>query len=884
MDRRLTLISAPAGFGKTTLLGEWISGSRQPVAWLSLEEADNDPMRFWAYFIGALQLLQEDLASDSRDFLREEGQQTRLAQLEPFMTILVNDLSAYPQEFAFVLDDYHQITSQAIHEAIGFLIDHLPPRMHLIMTSRADPPLPLARLRARSQMIELREEDLRFTAEEAMAFLNHVMKLGLTVDQIAALETRTEGWIAGLQLAAISLQKTEDTGEFIESFTGSHRFILEYLVDEVLYRQPEEVQSFLLATSILGRFTGSLCDALTGTRDGEEMIRHMERANLFIIPLDDQRRWHRYHHLFADLLRSRLQEQEPDRVPILHQRAVEWFEREGLLPEAIDHAVTMGDFEKAAQLIEQTAETQRQQGEIATLTGWMSALPASIRRSHPALCLAYARSLVDTSQNAAIEELVEEAETALEAGRSSGTPKTPSSLIGQSAALRAYLAMIRHQHEATIVYSWRAREWLGEDEARWRSFVGLIQASAYRFTNEWAAAAQTYLESYELSQAAGDRVNALLALSLRGEVLQAQGDLHLAAAQYEQVLQLAREWAIPNAPVTGYALVGLGRTWCEWNDLVAADRLVRSGIERGQKAGIQDILLRGGLALARIRQGQGDSAGALSALADAEVPARKMGLADLTGWIGAVRALVWLAHGDTGAALRWADSFTSHPQDAVYPAIAIALAKVRQFEGRPDEALGLLEHALQSAQAVGRLGNAVQILVVKASVLGRQGDIANALATLAQALTLAEPQGYLRTFLEEGEPMRSLIDDFRTSILARGRGADQTHQQAPLDYTNRLLAAFTAASVTRPAAATVHSPASGLPAQVLPARMLPEPLSERELEVLRLVAAGLSSRAISDRDVVSINTVKTQLRSIYGKLGAHNRGDALATARELGLL
>jgi LuxR family maltose regulon positive regulatory protein len=873
LARKLTLISAPAGFGKTTLLSEWIPTSQRPVGWLSLEDADNDPTRFWAYFLTALQLLQEDLVKDAQAFLHAEGQQTMAAQLEPFITLLLNDISDYPTEFALVLDDYHQINNPTIHKGISFLIDHLPSKMHIILTSRADPPLPLARLRARGHMIELRAEDLRFTSEEAVMFLNQMMQLDLTVDQIAALEARTEGWIVGLRLAAISMQKREDTNAFIESFTGSHRFILDYLVDEVLSRQREDEQSFLLETSILERFTGPLCNSVTGRDDGQGMLEQLEQANLFIIPLDSERRWYRYHHLFADLLRSRLQELKPNQVRDFHQRACEWFEREGLLPEAINHAITISDFERAAHLIERAAESQRQQGEIATLAGWMNALPDSIRRSHPALCLAFARALVDTAQNISIEALIEDAEAGLAMDQFPGGSRS-ASLRGQIAALRAYLAMIRHHYEETIGLSSHARELLGEDEARWRSFVGLTQAGAYRFSNDWAAAGQTYLEASDLSLAAGDRVDALLALSLRGEVLQAQGHLHQADQQYKQVMQLAREFSIPNAPVTGYALIGLGRDWCEWNDLEAADRYVRDGIENGKKAGIQDILLRGYLVLARIRQARGDFEGALEALEHAEPVVRQMNLAEIKDWIQAFRVQVWLARGETDAAIGWASTYTGDLYDAIYPSIANALAKVRLAQGRPDEALGLLEHALQSAHSVGRLGNAVQILVIKAFVQHEKGDRENALVTLSKVLTLAEPERYIRVFLDEGEPMRSLLSDFRSSSEKRMRGTAPGTQRAILDYTNQLLNAFSISSISHPHKSIVKNLESPIP----------ETLSERELEVLHLMAAGLSNRDIADKDIVSINTVKTQVKSIYGKLGAHKREDAITAAHELGLL
>jgi LuxR family maltose regulon positive regulatory protein len=873
LNRKLTLVSAPAGFGKTTLLSEWILTTQKHVTWISLEEADNDPIRFWTYFIAALEMLQEDLCKDGEAFLRAERQQAVLANLESFITILINEISNYPDEFALVLDDYQQIYNQAIHDGVIFLIDHLPPRMHLVLTCRADPPLPLARLRARSQMIELRAEDLRFTSDEVTTFLNQIKSLNLSVDQIAALEARTEGWIAGLQLAAISMQRREDTDEFIESFTGSHRFVLDYLLDEVLNCQPEDVQSFLLDTSILDRFTGPLCDSLTGRKDGKEMLKQLEKSNLFIVPLDDERRWYRYHHLFADLLRSRLQEMKPDQAPVLHQHACDWLESEGFLPEAVHHAVTIHDFERAACLIEKAAESQRQRGEIATLTGWMNTIPRDIRRRHPSLCLAYARALVDTAQNVSIETLIEDAEAGLKMDWFSGEPIL-TSFKGQIAALRAYLALIQRHYDEAIKLSHIARDLLSEDEAGWRSFAGLNLAGAYRFTADWEAAGQVYLEASDLSQTVGDKVNALTALSMWGEVLEAQGHLFQSSDQFERVLQLARKFAIPTAPVTGYALIGLGRVWFEWNDLRASLNHVEEGIKRAQKGDIKDILLRGYLVQARLRQSQADLKGTLDALDSAEQAANQIGVVEIRDWVNAFRVQTWLAQGEIEAAVNWSSRYSGVIEDRTFPSIAIGLARVQLAQRNPEQALGLLEHALQSAYEIGRLGNAIQVLAVKAMAHQAQGDKDNALATLSRALTLAEPEGYLRVFLDEGERMRLLISDFKSTLENQVSGSVQEGREISLGYLNKILAAFPIPFVPPIQRSAVNYLQSSIP----------EPLSERELEVLHLMAAGLSNREIAIRDVVSINTVKTQVKSIYSKLGAHTRADALMTARELGLI
>ncbi len=873
LARKITLISAPVGFGKSTLLSEWIPTSRRPVAWLSLEEADNDPIRFWAYFQAALQTLQQDLTNEAQAIFHSEGQPFEQAHIESFITLLVNYLSDHPQELALVLDDYHQIHNQVIHNGIAFLIDHLPPNMHIVLTSRADPPLPLPRLRARGQMNELRGEDLRFTAEEAVIFLNQVQLLDLSLDQILALEARTEGWIAGLQLAAISMQKGGDKQGFIQSFTGSHRFVLDYLVDEVLSRQSEEEQTYLLDTSILEHFTGELCNAITGREDGQGMLEKLEQANLFLIPLDDERRWYRYHHLFADLLRRRLHELQPGRINSLHQRACEWFESEGLLPEAIDHALAMSDFERAARLIENAAEQQRQMGQITTLAGWMNALPVPIRRNFPALCLAYARALADSSQNIPITELIEDVEAGLAAEKWKEDPRFPS-LKGQIAALRAYLAMIENRFEDSIQLSRQARELLDQGEAHWLIFVSLNLAGAYRFSDDQASSGQTYLEASELSQRVGDRMSALQALGLRGEVLEAQGHLREADRQFRQVLELAREYEIPTTPVTGYALTGLGRIWCEWNDLDTAERFVLEGIENGKKAAFQDVLLRGYLVLARIRQARGDFDEALAALDLTEPVARRIGMAEIENWVNAYRCQVWLARGEIKAAVNWASSLKGTLYDSKYPSMAVVLAKVQLALGRPDEAYALLEHALASTQAVGRMGNAIQILVNIAIVQRSKGETDNALSTLWEALNLAAPEGYIRAFIEEGETMRSMLS---VSLSQGERPLQPALPGKPAlntVYARTLLDILTKTSVRQPVAS-----------HTVPAwKVLPEPLSDREVEVLRLMAAGLSNRDIADKDIVSINTVKTQVKSIYGKLGTHTRAEAISAARKLGLV
>jgi LuxR family maltose regulon positive regulatory protein len=862
LTRPLTLLSAPAGFGKTTLLSEWLAQVKSRAAWLVLDATDNDPVRFWSYFIAALKQIDAAIGSSSLVWLQSPG----ATALESMLRILVNELDSLPEDratefipgenkglgagFFLVLEDYHVIETPAIHQHLSFLLDHLPRRMHLIISSRADPPLHLARLRARDQLIELHESDLRFTGAEAVQFLNETMSLSLTSEQIAALEIRTEGWIAGLQLAALSLRGREDLSGFVRAFTGSHRFVFDYLMDEVFARQTEVTQSFLIQTSILDRLNASLCNALTGYADSQAMLEELERNNLFLTALDDERRWYRYHQLFADMLRHRLIEKSPSAVAELHLHASEWFENEELVMGAVNHALAAHDWERAARLMENASESLRQRGEIATLTQWIKALPESVHRTHPALCLTYARALADVARFSDAEIFLAEAEQWMQRNATN-----TDSLHGKALALRAEFAITRGEFTQAIELAHQSEQLLSPDDLSWRSLVLLILASALRFTSNWQRADEAFKEAAALSESAGDYASTLFALSARGEVLEAEGRLRQAVQQFDQVLRLAHAWGIANAPETGYALVGLGRVQYEWNELDAALHDVQTGLERGQLAGIMDVLLRGYHALARIRQAQGDMDSALAALDDADAVAEKMGLAQAKGWISALRAQLRLARGDVDAAVDWANHFAGQIEDAVYPSVPIALAKVWLSQGQPDKALPLLDHALQSAQAVGRLGNAIHILAVQAEVYRARGEPELAFARLERALELAEPEGYVRVFADEGAKMARLL----RRMLARSSASD---------YVRRLLEAL----------------GESVKLELAIDSKLNEPLSQRELEVLRLIADGATNKEIADELVLTVNTVKRHISNIFGKLDVSNRAQAIARGRQLNLL
>ncbi|MBL7065917.1 MAG: tetratricopeptide repeat protein [Anaerolineae bacterium] len=906
--RNLTLISAPAGFGKTTLLSEWVShletrflgknlvsGPRPPVAWVSLDEGDNDPIRFWAYFVAALRTLAlsqvEGIEAHIGEGVLSAFQAPQLPPIEAVLTTLINEIAAVPQGdheghlYVLILDDYHLITAQPIHDALTFLLNHLPGNMHLVIATRADPPLPLARLRGRGQLTELRLTDLRFTPDEAAAFLNQVMGLGLAADDVAALASRTEGWIAGLQMAAVSMQGQDDVTGFIQAFTGSDRYILDYLVEEVLQRQPDSVQTFLLQTAILDRLTGPLCDAVlrisesanqrlvdSPTRfladsltrsfaDSQVMLEYLERNNLFVVPLDNERRWYRYHRLFADLLRQRLQQTQPDLVPTLHRRASEWFEQNGLMAQAIEHTLSAENLGRAGGLIEQAAEATLMRSEIATLLRWVDALPDELVRDRPQLCVYHAWALLFGGHPLdAVEARLRDVED--DAGLSPG----------KAAALRALVALFQSQIPRAAELSRRALEQLPEDDVFLRGFATLLLGISHMVDGDMVAARQSLEEIARRSQEAGNVMLAVMVMCSLAELHKRQGQLDKAAAMYQQALELAVDGQGRRLPIAGEALMGLGELEREWNDLEAAVRYLTAGIEFTGKWG-EIGAIDGYISLAHVRQAQGDADSAQELLRKAWQLALQFDATEMDDdLVAAHQARLWVAQGNLEAARRWAEereltvdaslaeleervssvSFRSHRRRT---AEYLTLVRVLIAQKRCDEALALLEPLLAIAERWGLNERVIKVQILKALACHAQGDIAQALAALERALSLAEPAGYVRVFVDEGEPMARLL------YRAAARGI------AP-EYAGRLLAAFPALE----------------PAAQEPQADMVEPLSERELEVLRLIAEGLSNQEIARRLFLSLSTVKWHTSNIYGKLGVKNRTQSVAKARSLDIL
>jgi LuxR family maltose regulon positive regulatory protein len=881
MSRKLTLISAPAGFGKTTLLSEWRMihlGSDYLLAWVSLEEADNDPSRFLSYLIAALQAVEADTGEAILNSLRSP----QPPPFESVLTALINEIAAIPKDFALVLDDYHVIANEAVQDAITFLVDHLPPQAHLVIASRADPPLPLARLRARGLMIEIRADDLRFTPEEAGAFLRGVMGLDLPEESVATLEERTEGWIAGLQLAALSVRGREDVSGFVAALKGSSRYVLDYLAEEVLRRQPEDAKTFLLQTSILDRLSGPLCGAVADRTDGQEMLEMLERANLFTIPLDEERRWYRYHHLFSEFLRARLHQTHPDQEPELHRRASSWYEHYGLVHEAVGHARAAADLETTARLIEENVRHMLAHGEAALLLSWIEALPEELLRCRPRLCIAYAWALLVTGQSDAAELRVKDLERMVDADVSfppgerefALSDKELDSFCGEAAAVRSFIVRNRGDVPLSIELSRRALELLSEDNFTLRGIVALNLGSAYWMSGDLAAANTAFTEAITTSQRADNPFAVLLAMRGLAELQVMGGRLHRAADLYRQALQLADHRAFPAA---GLAHVGMGELLYEWDDLDGAMRHLTEGVALGERSGSTSIVFPGHALLARVKWAQGNVDGAVRIIQEDEWSAHSI---NLSSWdldqIAAHGAWLRLAQGDVAAAGRLlgqrginAEDHVDHRNVLGY----VMLARVLIARGEYDAALTLLGRSLEVAETTKSMGSAIEILVVEALAFDVRGDATKAMAALGRALSLAEPEGYIRTFLDEGEPMATLLAKL---LRARRTKRPPSSQDVPAEYAGKLLMAFRRSFRSR-ALSTEADPLRS-------ARPLPDLLSGRELEVLRLIAAGKSNREIAGQLFVSVDTVKKHLTHIFRKLGVHSRIQAVTQAQEMGLI
>jgi LuxR family transcriptional regulator, maltose regulon positive regulatory protein len=834
LDRALTLISAPAGSGKTVLAAEWAGSCGRPAAWLSLDEGDNDPAGFLSGLVACLRTISADVGAGASAVL----QSARPQPTESLLTALLDDIAALPTAFLLVLDDYHCIDAAPVGDALAFLLEHRPQQMHLAVVTRQDPDLPLARLRARAQLTEVRATDLRFTLAETAEFLNQSMGLDLPAEYVAALEARTEGWAAGLQLAAISLRGREETRKFIRSFTGSNSFVADFLMEEVLRRQPEDLVRFLLRTSVLDRLCGPLCDAVAAapSESGQETLERLERANLFLVPLDSERRWYRYHGLFADLLRQRLRGRAGESAAELHLRASRWYEDNGMEGEAFRHAAAGGDLDLAGRLIDGNGMPLHFRGAITPVLRWLESLSAGAMSSRPSLWVSYASALMMSGSPGGVEARLQAAEAAL---RGIEADATTRDLEGRIAALRAMTSLGSGGVETVLEQSRRSLELLSPGNLAFRTFTALAQAYALQFQGQIEEARRAFTEVMSGAQASGNLMCAVASASSLGAAQEAENLLPLAADTYGSIVRMIGD---PSHVSNYTAHLGLARISYEWNDLDAA--LQHAQQAAGLVAQIECMSPAApAVLLARLKLARGDTSGAAALLEWAEESARRHKFEDLRPEVAAAQVLVLIRRGKTKAAAHLAEEYC----------LSVSLARVRLAEGDPSAAFQILDPLLRQAQTRGTGNEKLRLMALAALALHARGEGDAAVGLLGGALALAKPGRCIRLFLDEGAPMAGLLSD----VLAHGTASE---------YGEKLRAAFEASGVRAVGTLTPG-----------------EALSRREMEILRLIAKGFSNREIAERLFISLSTVKGHNLSIFGKLQVQSRAAAMVRARELGL-
>jgi LuxR family maltose regulon positive regulatory protein len=863
LTSKLTLVSAPAGYGKTTLVSSWLYEANIPSAWLSLDEDDNDPICFLQYFIAALQKILPAIQPDLLGVLHEK-------QPVPFdigLNIIINEIAGYETSFVLVLDDFHAIQAQAVLEIVTYLLDHGPPQMHLVLLTRTDPPLPLSRLRVRYQLVDIRADQLRFTRDEITYFLIEVMGLKLSPDDIAAMETKTEGWIAGLQLAGVSMQGVNDVHRFVSAFTGSHYYIMDYLTEEVLKRLPERVSLFLLQTSMLGRMCGSLCEAVVEPgvieqTNGQAMLEDLERMNLFLLPLDDERHWYRYHHLFAEVVNLRLTHLFPQQLPELHNRASHWYEQNSMISEATHHAIMSGNQARAAQLVEQNGCSLLMRGEGFTLLKWVESV-VPYTHTHPWLSILKAWGLALTGHLDQVEPTLQTAEGLF-------SPLDPAVeakiMLGSIAAVRAYIANLHGEAQLAADYAQGALEYLpvsNDFSCSMRSVATSIRGDASWINGNLQEARSAYLEAVQISQATDNIYMTIIAKTNLAEVLLEQGELHQAARIFTETLQNTRRPDGQELPIADRLLAGLGGLSYEWNHLEAASQYTQRCIEICQQWGNSNLLATSYVMMAGLEHLQGHPDRAQEAMQAAEQLVNGHDLnPKYSVRVKSALALLSIVQGNPEKAShliqRSGINMESLHGDAeisyLQEPLVLVLVRLLMTKGEYNAALALSQRLLQKVETEKRMGRIIEVLVLQALAFQGKKEMEQALAVLTRALSLAKPEGYTRVFLDKGAPMAKLL--FR----AKAQHIDQ-------GYASELLSAQDRATRT----------------ELSPAQRLIEPLTSRELEVLKLIEAGCSNQDIADQLVISIPTVKRHISNIYAKLGAKSRTQAVTLGRELRL-
>ncbi len=875
LGRKLTLISAPAGFGKSTLVSEWIASCGRPAAWLSLDESDNSPARFLIYIIGALQTISPNLGAEILDAL----QSPQAPSIDSILTALLNEITTIPNDFIFVLDDYHLTDSKSVDDTLTFLIEHLPLQMHLVITTREDPVLPIPRLRARNQLVEVRAADLRFTPSEATEFLNQMMNLSLSVEEVTALESRTEGWIAGLQLAALSMKGQQDVHGFIQSFAGDHRYIVDYLVEEVLQRQSETVRNFLLQTSILERLNGPLCDAVTAQPGSNARLESLQRGNLFLIPLDDQRNWYRYHHLFADVLRMRLMAEQPDLVSALHQRASEWYEQNGFTADAIRHALESKNFDRAANLIEQAVPEARRNRQETTLLDWLKALPDEVLEHRPVLSVHYAGTLLQLGQLDGVEKRLQQGERWLNIP--SDTKVQPvyaeeedfRRMPGLVSMYHAAIALIHADVTNTMKHARQVLKFAREDDDLLRGSSSSLLGLAFWASGDLTTAYEMFSTGMTHLLKIGFIPDVIGGSVTLAELRITQGCLREAMSIYERGLQLATKQGAPALRGAADMHVGMSELYREYNDLNAAEKHLLKSKELGELNGLPKNPYRWRVATAHLLETRGEWDDALDLLDEAE----KLYVGDFSPNVRptlALKARVWIRQGELERALDWArerklsiaeePSYLREFEQITFVRILLAQSQSDHSDNLLDDAIGFLSRLLKAADEGGRVGSVIEILILQALAHQMREDVPAALSALERALKLAEPENYIRIFVNEGAAMAALLRE----VAAR--------KIMPEDYTGSLLSAFEAERKGLDVETPLFvAPVSG---------SLIEALSQRELDILRLFKTELSGPEIAQELVIALSTVRTHTKSIYNKLNVNSRRAAVKRAIELGLI
>lgn len=833
---KVTLISAPAGFGKTTLVAEWLSAQERPVAWLSLDETDNDPARFLAYLLAALAQIEPNLGQATRELL----QAPQPPELVVLITTLLNEIAKYPGKFILAIDDYHLIETAAIHQLLSFIVEHQPAQVHLVLLAREDPPLPMSRLRARNQVSEIRQVDLRFTPQESADFLNRVMGLDIAEEDVVTLERRTEGWIAGLQLAALSMHGRDDLSEFVQAFSGSNRYVLDYLMEEVFERQPQEVRDFLLKTSILMRLSAPLCDKVTGRSGSQGLLEGLEQANLFIIPLDQSRAIYRYHRLFAELLRHRLRTLEESIEPSLHRRASHWYQGEGFLMEAIPHALAAEDWDGASELIRIVSDSVLKRGEVLTLLGWFSQIPEDVLSTDPTMCFEYSWPLMLAGQLESASFYLDQAQ------RRMGHDPI---MLGQILAAQAYLARLREDYPGLVELSEKALRLLPDSDLSTRGIVTINLGIAYWHSGHMREADRVLAEAYKIANQTGNHYAMVTAMIFQGRVLAVNGRLRDAAKLYRQAIETGVQ-----IPSVALAYLDMCALHYEWNELDESAGYLDQAIQISERNFNTEFLVPALMMLARLRSANNDPAGTLKALEQAhqhissgDVPA------SLVNRIAATHVQLCLAQEDLEGAQQWSGQMVAdadcHP---FYRFMNLTHACLLIAKGERAEAGAYLTHCYDQAMEAGWIYGIIATRVLQ-SLSAVDSEIA--ISLLTDALQQARPEGYVRTFVDVGRELVPLLKE-----VAR-RGIEPV-------YVGMILAAL---KISPPTPAADQS-------------ALVEPLSERELEVLHLVIAGLSNREIAKQLIISPGTVKTHVHNLCGKLAVRNRTEAAVRAKELNLV